>query len=87
MLAKALAPHVRVVGVSPGLTLPSHLQTDEDFENTHRMAPLGQASTPHDIARAVQFLLESPGITGVDLVVDGGQHLLGLDRDFSMMKS
>lgn len=85
MLAKALAPHVRVVGVSPGLTLPSHLQTDDAFQKTHRMAPLGQASTPTDIARAVHFLLHSPSITGIDLVVDGGQHLVGMDRDFSMM--
>lgn len=87
MLAKALAPHVRVVGVSPGLTLPSHLQTEEAFEKTHRLAPMGQASSPADIARAVLFLLESPSITGVDLTVDGGQHLVGMDRDFSMMST
>lgn len=87
LLAKALAPHVRVAGVSPGLTLPSHLQTDAAFHKTHRLAPLGQASTPLDIARAVHFILESPGITGIDLVVDGGQHLVGMERDFSMMET
>lgn len=85
LLAQALAPQVRVAGVSPGLTLPSHLQTPEDFQKTHRMAPLERASTPQDIARAVVFLLESPAITGVDLIVDGGQHLVGMERDFSMI--
>lgn len=85
MLAKALAPQVRVVGISPGLTLPSHMQTDEAFQKTHRLAPLGQGSTPADIIRSVLFVLESPSITGIDLVVDGGQHLLGMARDFSMM--
>lgn len=85
LIAKSLAPRVRVVGVSPGLTLPSHLQTEEAFDKTHRLAPLGQASTPIDIARAVLFLLQSPSITGIDLAVDGGQHLVGTDRDFSMM--
>lgn len=85
MLAKALAPQVRVAGISPGLTLPSHLQTDEAFQKTHRLAPLGQGSTPADIARSVLFILNSPGITGIDLVVDGGQHLMGMARDFSMM--
>ncbi len=85
LLAKALAPGVRVVGVSPGLTLPSHLQTEAQFHQTHRMAPLGRASTPQDIARAVLFLLESPAITGIDLAVDGGQHLMSMERDFSMM--
>ena len=86
LLAKAAAPHLRVVGVSPGLTLPSHMQTDEDFEKAHQLAPLGRGSSADDIARAVSFLLESPSITGVDLVVDGGQHLLGMERDFSMME-
>lgn len=87
LLAQALAPKVRVVGVSPGLTLPSHLQTPEAFEQTHRMAPLEQSSTPEDIAHSVLFLLNSPSITGVDLIVDGGQHLVGMERDFSMMQT
>lgn len=85
LLAKSLAPLVRVVGLSPGLTLPSHLQTEDEFHSTHRLAPLGQASTPADIARAVLFLLDSPAITGIDLAVDGGQHLQSMERDFSMM--
>lgn len=87
LLAQALAPRVRVVGISPGLTLPSHLQTPAEFEATHRMAPLQESSTPEDIARSVLFLLESPRITGIDLPVDGGQHLMGMERDFSMLKN
>lgn len=87
LLAQALAPRVRVVGISPGLTLPSHLQTNAAFEKTHRMAPLQRSSTPVDIARSVLFLLESPSITGIDLAVDGGQHLTGMERDFSMLEA
>lgn len=85
MLAQALAPRLRVVGVAPGLTLPSHMQTPEAFEKTHRLAPLGKASSPEDIAQAVLFLLNSPSITGTTLMVDGGQHLMGMERDFSLM--
>lgn len=85
LLAKALAPRIRVAGVSPGLTLPSHMQTDEAFQKTHRLAPLGRSSQPEDIARAVLFILNSPSITGIDLPVDGGQHLVGMERDFSLM--
>lgn len=87
MLAQALAPHVRVVGIAPGLTLPSHLQTPEAFEQTHRLAPLGQASTAADIADAAVFMAHNPAITGTTLLVDGGQHLVGFARDFSMMPS
>lgn len=85
MLAQALAPAVRVVGVAPGLTLISHMQTPQQFAQTHAMAPLGQASKPEDIAHAAVFAAENSSITGTTLVVDGGQHLVGFARDFSMM--
>ncbi|GAA4324422.1 SDR family oxidoreductase [Pigmentiphaga soli] len=87
MLAQALAPAVRVVGVAPGLTMISHLQTPQQFAQTHAMAPLGHGSRPEDIADAVAFALRNPSITGTTLVVDGGQHLVRFERDFSMMHS
>jgi NAD(P)-dependent dehydrogenase (short-subunit alcohol dehydrogenase family) len=81
MLAQALAPWVRVVGISPGVTLASGPMTESEFALAHRLTPLQRSSTPTDIARAVRFLLDSPAITGIDLLVDGGQHLLGQPRD------
>jgi len=86
MLAQALAPAVRVVGVAPGLTLPSHMQSQEDFERAHTLAPLGRSSRPQDVAEAVRFALQNPAITGTTLLIDGGQHLVGFSRDFSMMQ-
>jgi NAD(P)-dependent dehydrogenase (short-subunit alcohol dehydrogenase family) len=85
MLALALAPELRVVGVAPGLTLTSHLLTPEKFERLHRLSPLGHSSTPQDVAAAVRFALENNSITGTTLLVDGGQHLMRFDRDFSLM--
>jgi NAD(P)-dependent dehydrogenase (short-subunit alcohol dehydrogenase family) len=86
MLALALAPHVRVVGVAPGLTLASHMLTQEQFEKLHQLSPLGRSSTPQDVAAAVRFALENASITGTTLLVDGGQHLMRFDRDFSLMQ-
>jgi NAD(P)-dependent dehydrogenase (short-subunit alcohol dehydrogenase family) len=85
MLAMALAPWVRVVGVAPGLTLTSHLLSDEKFQQLHRQSPLGRSSTPKDVADTVRFALENPSITGTTLLVDGGQHLMRFERDFSLM--
>ena len=84
-LALALAPQVRVVGVAPGLTLTSHLLSQERFEQLHRLSPLGRSSTPADVAQAVRFALENGSITGTTLLVDGGQHLQRFERDFSLM--
>jgi NAD(P)-dependent dehydrogenase (short-subunit alcohol dehydrogenase family) len=81
MLAQALAPKVRVVGVAPGITLLSGDQTQTGFDKAHTATPLGKSSTPEDVARTCVFVAESPAITGTTLVVDGGQHLVPSQRD------
>ena len=85
MLAMALAPRVRVVGVAPGLTLTSHLLSGAAIEARHKLSPLGRSSTPADVAATVKFALENSSITGTTLLVDGGQHLVRFERDFSLM--
>ena len=85
MLALALAPHIRVVGVAPGLTLSSPMLSEEQFQARHKLALLGHSSTPHDVAATVRFALENQSITGTTLLVDGGQHLMRFERDFSLM--
>ncbi len=85
MLAMALSPLVRVVGVAPGLTLTSHMLSDDKFQALHKLSPLGRSSTPQDVAATVLFALQNQSITGTTLLVDGGQHLMRFERDFSLM--
>ena len=85
MLALALAPQLRVVGVAPGLTLTSHMLTPEKIEALHQLSPLGRSSTAADVAATVKFALENASITGTTLLVDGGQHLMKFERDFSLL--
>ena len=85
MLAMALSPHLRVVGVAPGLTLTSHLLTDEKFAALHKLSPLGRSSTPADVAATVKFALDNQSLTGTTILVDGGQHLMKFERDFSLL--
>lgn len=84
-LATSLAPQVRVVGVAPGLTLPSQSMDAEVFARLHTLSPLGYSSSPEDIAQAVCFAIENKAMTGTTLLVDGGQHLMPMARDFSLM--
>jgi NAD(P)-dependent dehydrogenase (short-subunit alcohol dehydrogenase family) len=81
VLAVDFAPHLRVIGLAPGITLTSGDQTAEGFNKAHQMTPLGKSSTPSDIAKAAVFLADSNAITGTTLYVDGGQHLLSSSRD------
>ena len=85
LLALALAPCVRVVGVAPGLTLTSDWLQGEKFEQLHKLSPLGRSSSPQDVAATVAFVLSNRSMTGTTVLVDGGQHLQRFERDFSMM--
>ena len=85
LLALGLAPHVRVVGVAPGLTLTSDWLQGDRFEQLSKLSPLGRSSSAQDVALTVAFALANRSITGTTLLVDGGQHLQRLERDFSMM--
>lgn len=81
LLAQACAPKLRVVGVAPGLTMKSPGQTDVGFALAHAQTPLGQSSTPADVAGAVVYLARAQAVTGTCLIVDGGQHLAASARD------
>ncbi len=85
MLALALAPHLRVVGVAPGLTLTSHMLNHDKFEALHKLSPLGKSSTAADVVATVKFAIDNQSITGTTLLVDGGQHLMKFERDFSLL--
>lgn len=75
LLARALAPQIRVNAIAPGPTLKNSHQTDEEFEAEYAATPLGRGSSPDEIAEAVIYLINCRTITGSTLFLDGGQHL------------
>ncbi|MDR1969604.1 MAG: SDR family oxidoreductase [Burkholderiaceae bacterium] len=79
--AQALAPRVRVCGLSPGLIYPSGAQTQDNFDQASQVNLLRRRIQPADVARAAVFMAENGGMTGCTLQVDNGQHLVALDRD------
>nr|WP_255586734.1 SDR family oxidoreductase [Hephaestia mangrovi] len=81
MLARALAPAVRVNAVAPGLTLPSGDQSAEEFAQVSRENLLRRQVDIEEIARAVDLLLTSTSITGQTMFVDCGQRFLPRDGD------
>lgn len=74
-MAQALAPKIRVNAIAPGPVLKSIHQTPEEFAAEQNSTLLKRGTTPDEIASAVQFLLETPSITGQIICLDGGQHL------------
>jgi NAD(P)-dependent dehydrogenase (short-subunit alcohol dehydrogenase family) len=81
MMARALAPQVRVNAVSPGLTLPSLDQSAEEFAEHSRQNLLQLPVALDDVAATVEHLLVSRSITGQNVFVDCGQRFLPRDGD------
>ena len=77
-LAKAFAPRVRVVSVSPGVVDTGFVPgRGADFnEKAAATIPLKRVGTADDVAAAVQACATTLRyMTGTRLVVDGGRHL------------
>jgi pteridine reductase len=71
VLARALAPEVRVIGVAPGSVAVEPEQRDRRAAETL----LERVGEPEDVAEAVVFLAGAEFVTGTSLVVDGGRLL------------
>ncbi|MBL8549494.1 MAG: SDR family oxidoreductase [Hyphomonadaceae bacterium] len=84
LLARGLAPRIRVNAVAPGYVLPSPGQSEERFKELHAaVTPLKYGATPADIAGAVRYLLEAEAVTGQTIFVDSGLRFLSFERDFT----
>lgn len=83
--ARALAPHVRVNAVAPGLSIVTDDYEDGQAERLAAMMPLARLPQPDDVADAVVYLARSRATTGQVIAVDGGASLMSFDRDFMAM--
>ncbi len=76
LLARALAPNIRVNAIAPGLVLPSGVVTQDQWKQLVDKLPLKRAATLNEITYTLQFLINNEYITGQTIVVDGGYSLI-----------
>lgn len=75
-LARELAPHIQVNGVSPGPVLAQPTWGPEVIREIIDSVPLQRLGSPEDIASGVLFCIEgSDFMTGAIIPIDGGQRL------------
>jgi 3-oxoacyl-[acyl-carrier protein] reductase len=77
-LGRSLAPHIRVVSVSPGLVLGEYASTfsPEFIQSSTNLTPIGRLATPEDVADTVFALAAYLRFTtGSIIPVDGGRAL------------
>ncbi|BAJ02276.1 pteridine reductase [Shewanella violacea] len=76
-LAQEMGPDVRVNGIAPGAILwPENSHCDAQ-ESIIKQIPLAKCGSPADIANTVQFLVDSPYISGQIIAIDGGRTATG----------
>ncbi len=76
LLARTLAPRIRVNAIAPGLILKGEVLPPEDWSRLTERVPLKRQGDPEEIGQALVFLIKNEYITGQTLVVDGGYQLL-----------
>jgi pteridine reductase len=76
ILARALAPQIRVNAIAPGLVLQSEIVPAEEWQRLINRIPLKRPARTEEIASALEFLLANEYITGQTIVVDGGYSLV-----------
>lgn len=76
VLARALAPHVRVNCIVPGTVLPPDDFDGEDYAGGRDRRVLEREGSPEDVVDALIWLAGSGFVTGQTVVVDGGRTLL-----------
>lgn len=81
MAALELAPRIRVNGISPGVVMPMASRTSDYLDWRIQGIPLKRQGTVSDLTRAMDYLLESPFVTGQILTADGGESLANSGRN------
>jgi pteridine reductase len=76
VLARALAPKIRVNAIAPGFVLQSDIVTPEEWDRLIKRVPLKRPARSEEIASTLEFLLKNEYITGQTIVVDGGYSLI-----------
>ena len=76
VMARRLAPEVRVNAIAPGVVLPPDDYSEARVERLRRTVPLGRIGSPDDVVAAVRFLAGAEYVTGEVVVVDGGAGLV-----------
>jgi len=74
-LALALAPHIQVNAIAPGMILPPPGKDQAYLERWAQKIPAQRIGSPEEIARTMLFLLRSDFVTGELIHVTGGEHL------------
>ncbi len=75
VLARDLAPRIRVNSIALGLAMAHPGMDEAHYQELVQATPLARATEDAEIARALQLIVQSPSMTGATLRLDSGMAL------------
>ena len=75
VLARQLAPRIRVNALALGQVLPAPAMSTERFDELVEATPLGRATDLAEISQALELIVRSPSMTGTTLRLDSGMAM------------
>ncbi len=76
ILAKSLAPKIRVNAIAPGLVLPSENISDAEWQKLVSRLPLKRPTSTDEISSALIYLMNNESVTGQTIAMDSGYSLI-----------
>jgi pteridine reductase len=76
LLARALAPSIRVNSIAPGLIFPQADSTSPEWARLVNRLPIPRSGTVEEVTKALIYLIKNEYVTGQSIVVDGGYQLI-----------
>jgi len=71
LLAKSVAPHVRVNGLALGATIEGHMDKPDTFQKIRERADLKRVSNVDEVCDTVHYLLSANSVTGQVIHLSG----------------
>lgn len=78
LLARTLAPKIRINGIAPGASLPGKGDEVGTFDRLAAMAPLKRTGDVTEILAALNFILQAKGMTGQIINLANGMDAAAL---------
>lgn len=74
-MASAFSPRIRVNLLSPGFVLPGEKEPEEVWKKRTVRALCDNSDIIDSVLRGIRFLMEDPGMTGSEIVIDNGLQI------------
>jgi NAD(P)-dependent dehydrogenase (short-subunit alcohol dehydrogenase family) len=76
LLARTLAPRIRINAIAPGAMLESIHDKEDTFDKLRKVIPMKRTGTSDEIGDTIRYVIATPSLTGQTIMLSGGIHTM-----------